>query len=98
VDVAFLRLTKGVKAAAKKRRCQWLKSKRARFKALKPRAGTCTKPVWLKAKGTRRWSFRLKRRLPKGRYVVYARAVNRAGVWDARFSPKRGNKRRFKVR
>ena len=31
------------------------------------------------AKGTTRWTWRLKKRLPPGYYVLYARAIDNAG-------------------
>jgi hypothetical protein len=33
----------------------------------------------LRAKGTTRWSFTLRHRLPKGSYVLTVRAIDRAG-------------------
>ena len=56
--------------------------KRCRFVAA---AGTltsarsCSKQVWLKAKGTTRWSLILKRRLPRGTYKIQVRARDAAG-------------------
>lgn len=41
-------------------------------------AAKCTH-VWLPAKGTRNWSFRLRHRLPHGKYLVSTRAVDAAG-------------------
>jgi hypothetical protein len=61
-----------------------LKGKRCRFVAKTGRvarkARSCRKPVWLKAKGTSRWTFSARRRLAKGRYRVYVRAVDAAGL------------------
>jgi hypothetical protein len=71
VDVAIRRV--------RGRRCLWLRDRRAHFKRTK-RVGRYCAPVWLKARGTRRWALRLRRRLPRGRYVVVARVVDRAGV------------------
>jgi hypothetical protein len=42
------------------------------------KAGKCTH-VWLRAKGTKAWSFRLPRHLPRGTYAVSTRAVDAAG-------------------
>ena len=42
-------------------------------------ARSCSKPVWLKAKGTTRWSLSLKRRLPRGTYTIQVRARDAAG-------------------
>lgn len=45
------------------------------------RLGAATKchNAWLSAKGTGRWSFHLKHRLPKGTYVVSTQAIDNAG-------------------
>jgi hypothetical protein len=59
--------------------------KRCRFVASRGRLGrvrTCSRPVWLKARGTTRWSFTVK--LPRGRYSVSARARDGAGNLTAR--------------
>ena len=71
----------GSRAAARKKRCSWLANKRARFRRrAADRRGRCSKPIWLRAKGTRRWALRLTRPLPQGRYTIYVRATNRAGI------------------
>ena len=46
-------------------------------------AGACNH-VWLKAKGTKTWSFRLPHNLPRGKYLVATRAVDAAGNIEAR--------------
>jgi hypothetical protein len=43
------------------------------------RSASCSKPKWLSASGTSSWSFRLPKRLAKGRYRVAVRAVDSAG-------------------
>jgi hypothetical protein len=43
------------------------------------KARKCTKPQFLRAKGTTRWSLTLKRKLPKGRYAILVRARDAAG-------------------
>jgi hypothetical protein len=43
------------------------------------RRTSCSKRHWLPVRGTTRWSFRLPKRLPKGRYVIRTRAVDFAG-------------------
>jgi uncharacterized delta-60 repeat protein len=57
------------------------------------------KPVlrWKKVKGKKKWSFKLKRELPPGRYVVYARAVDGLGLPEAKFSRKLRNRYGFRV-
>jgi hypothetical protein len=42
-------------------------------------ARSCTKPVWLKAKGTTRWSLSFKRPLPRATYTIQVRALDVAG-------------------
>jgi hypothetical protein len=43
------------------------------------RARNCLRGLPLLARGTSRWSLRLRARLPRGRYVLLARAVDTAG-------------------
>jgi hypothetical protein len=43
------------------------------------KARSCSKPVWLKAKGTTAWTFATKRRLPRGTYAIQVRARDAAG-------------------
>src|SRR5215217_2398602 len=58
------------------RKCRYL----AGTKKLSRRATSCARPTrWLKVKGTKRWSFRFSRRLPKGTYVIRTRATDFAG-------------------
>jgi hypothetical protein len=56
------------------KKCRFLSS----LKRFTP-ARSCRKPVFLTAKGTTRWSYALKTRLGKGRYLVMARATDTAG-------------------
>jgi len=89
VDVAVRRLDgKG------KRRCLWLRNRRARFKRTKKTRGRCDRPIWLKARGTRHWALRFRRHLPRGRYLAEARVTDVAGVTT---DPARA-RRRFRVR
>jgi hypothetical protein len=39
----------------------------------------CSKRRWLPVRGATRWSFRLPKKLPRGRYVIRTRAVDFAG-------------------
>jgi hypothetical protein len=87
------------KPASAARSCSWLSNRRARFR--KNRIGarrTCDEPVWLRASGVPRWSFRLSKRLPPGRYVLYARAVTRAGATEQSFTGGDRNRKAFTVR
>lgn len=81
------------------RGCQWLKNLDARFKRVKPGASRrCDRPIWLKAKGTVRWRFSLKRRLPRGEYTFLSRATDRAGIFEPSFTSRDRNRRKVKVR
>jgi hypothetical protein len=56
--------------------------KKCRFVAANGKLGKargCSKPVFLKAKGTTTWSLSLKRKLPRGSYTVLVRARDAAG-------------------
>ncbi|HKP90753.1 MAG TPA: beta-propeller fold lactonase family protein [Thermoleophilaceae bacterium] len=66
--------------------CLWL----TKGGALEP--GDCGRPVWLRAKGTAKWRLRLRKPLPKGRYVVRSRATDSAGHRERRFTSARGNR------
>jgi hypothetical protein len=57
----------------------------------------CRRPrSFLVAHGTTKWSFKLRARLKKGYYVVYARAIDNAGKQQVSFGTK--SRRPFRVR
>jgi hypothetical protein len=57
----------------------------------------CRRPhSFLVAKGTTKWGFRLRARLKRGYYVVYARAIDNAGHQQVSFGTK--SRRPFRVR
>lgn len=99
VQIALVKRARGgVKAkasAAARLRCFALSAKQ-RFKPTKAKRNQCPQ-VWLTAKGTSKWSFKLKGTLPPGKYVVYARAVDGKGSAEASFSRKLGNRYGFRV-
>jgi hypothetical protein len=64
---------------AGRRKCRFV----ARSGKLAP-ARSCAKPLWLKAKGTTRWSLSTKRRLPRGAYTIQLRARDVAGNRQAK--------------
>ena len=79
-------------------RCRWLAAS-GRLRSSGASAKTCAaRPVWIAARGTRRWSLTLRRALPPGRYVVQSRATIAAGFPEARFSRRDGNQRTLTVR
>jgi hypothetical protein len=45
---------------------------------------TACRQVWLAAKGSKEWTFRLRHKLPRGTYVVGTRAVDSAGNVEVR--------------
>lgn len=56
------------------KKCQWLRPK----KGFGP-VGSCTRKVYVRAKGTSKWTFRLRRSLKRGTYVVVPRAFDAVG-------------------
>ena len=93
VEIAVLRRT------GRRGRCLWLANRRGRFRARAPiTEGECDRGLWLRAEGTASWRFTLARRWPKGRYTLYSRAVNRAGVRETGFSRREKNLVNFTVR
>ena len=109
VEIAIVRLEGRARAVQRGRRprtrCSWLASPRARFRQTRPTRNRCTRPVWLRAqlsrpdrRGRVRWSYRLRRGLPDGSYVLYARATTNSGAQQTQFSARLGNRRAFRVR
>jgi hypothetical protein len=84
VEVAVARLSG-------KGRCRFFRSG-AKFS----RARSCAKPIYLTARGTVRWRLTLRGRLPRGRYVARARAVDLAGNLEP--ASKARNQVTFRVR
>jgi uncharacterized delta-60 repeat protein len=99
VQIALVKLATGGARAARRAApvCFQLKDARAHFRRVRVRRGGGCPQRWLPAAGTAKWSFRLKRRLPPGRYVVYARAVDARGLAEADFSRREGNRYAFRV-
>jgi uncharacterized delta-60 repeat protein len=63
------------KLLKKKRRCLWLSSNKAKFKKIKAVQKKCATPRWLTANGTTAWTYKLKRKLPKGSYRLSVRST-----------------------
>jgi hypothetical protein len=76
------------------KQCRWLTGTSGRMSALR----SCSRPVWLRARGTSTWSYALRRALPSGSYVLRSRAVIRAGFPEASWSSGDRNRRSFRVR
>jgi uncharacterized delta-60 repeat protein len=79
------------------RRCLVLKNRKLRFERVREESRNKCPQRWLTAKGTAKWSFKLKGALPPGRYVVYARATDGKGEAETSFSRKLGNRYAFNV-
>jgi hypothetical protein len=90
VQVALVRLPD---AAGQK--CRWLRSRRGKFRSKDPSLGRCIRPIWLTAKGTRPWVYRLRKSLPKGAYVLYARAFDSKGGPQVEFDER--NRQEFSL-
>ncbi len=99
VQIALVKLVRGgAKASARGAlSCLVLKNRGSRFRQVRVKRANRCPQRWLAAKGKAKWSFRLKRSLPAGRYVVYARAVDARGLAGATFSRKLGNRYAFRV-
>jgi hypothetical protein len=112
VEVAILREKDSAQAAAgasgkrAAQSCHWLAGASGRFRstpAIKlPRKKTLlcvpTSTVWLRAKGKARWSLKFRKRLPAGKYVLYVRTVNRAGVSNATFGARKHTRLEVTIR
>jgi hypothetical protein len=80
-----------VAGMTKHQRCAFLTPERrlTRFRS-------CCKPVLLRARGSKKWSFSLKpRRLPRGNYRIVVRAIDVAGHKER---PQGRNIERFRIR
>jgi uncharacterized delta-60 repeat protein len=53
-------------------RCLWLRNHRGAFKNVKATHKSCSRPLYRAATGTATWSYKLRRSLDKGKYVLYA--------------------------
>jgi uncharacterized delta-60 repeat protein len=64
------------------------------------KAGTSaavTPKKWRAAKGSGKWTLKLKHLLAPGRYVVFSRAIDDRGLAEAGFGRRLGNRRAFRV-
>lgn len=87
VEIALQRVDS--KLLKKKKRCLWLSSNKAKFKKVKAVKKKCSAPKWLKATGTTAWSYKLKKKLAKGSYVLSVRATAADGVVQAKPTTKK---------
>jgi hypothetical protein len=96
VQVGMVQLVDGARAAAAG--CRSLASPRGRFTRMPLENGRCTKVRWLRAQGTRRWRFKLRKTLPRGRYVIYSRALDKSGVPEQSFTARDRNRQVIRLR
>lgn len=89
VEIALLREIKG--------KCYWLKSSKVKYRKSRKGSNPCSKSTWLKASGTTNWSFKFKRKLPRGTYRAYARVTLADGSVHEAFTSGK-NAIKFKVR
>jgi len=97
VEIAVRRIDS---KSLKRKRCVWLRNNRAKFKKNRSTSKKrCTTQVWLRAKGTSKWSFSLKRKkyLPKGSYKIYSRVTLTDGTRQTTFTTKAGNLKKLKL-
>jgi CSLREA domain-containing protein len=99
VEIAVLSTSGGARATAKRvKRCLNLQGN-GRLKRKKAgKGGRCGPTNFLRAKRTTKWSYKLKHRLKRGNYVIYARAVDKAGGKETKFSKADRNRLAFKLR
>jgi DNA-binding beta-propeller fold protein YncE len=64
--------------------CRWWSDARKRLVSR-----SCARPLFFSALGRERWTYRLARALPAGRYQLRARATDSEGNREARFQPGR---------
>jgi dipeptidyl aminopeptidase/acylaminoacyl peptidase len=78
-------------------RCKALNA-RARWLTYRPAGRSCGPQFLLAARGTTKWSLRLRRHLPAGRYAITSRATDGAGQRETGFSTALGNRRNVRAR
>lgn len=92
VEVAILK-----SGPRKSKKCLWLKSNKAKFRSVRKTKAGCKRQVWLRASGTAKWSLKLKKSLPVGKYTIYARATPTGGTPEAKFNRSLRNLRTVKL-
>ena len=92
-DKGVKKVEVGILQLGKKGKCKVMK-KGGKFVAQK---GKCSEPsTFVAATGTTAWSLKIKKALPKGKYILFARATDTAGQTQGGFGP--GNKKAFTVK
>jgi hypothetical protein len=95
VDIALLRVLRGRRGVA---RCQRL-TRSGQLAPLPPRAGACRPLKFIRAATARgRWVHRLRKRLPAGRYLLYARGLDAEHHADSHLTARDRNRVEFRLR
>ncbi len=67
------------KLLKRKKRCLQLSNSKSNFARTKATNRKCLPSRWLTVEGTTRWSYKLRKTLPAGKYTLYLRATGAAG-------------------
>ena len=79
--------------------CVWLSSVAGDLRTKDAGAGgKCDEKVWVPVRGTKAWRIELRKKLPKGRYTLFSRAVLANGVPEGKFGAGDHNQVKFRVR
>lgn len=95
VEIALRKIDK---RALKRKRCLWLKSNKAKFVKTKAKGKKCLTPRFIAAAGTESWTYKLRRKLAKGKYKLYVRTTLTNGAAHTTFTRSQGNLKSFSVR
>ncbi len=94
VEIAVRRVDR---AALKRGKCLWLRGAKGAFIKMKAIRKKCAKRKFLTASGTDKWTYRLKKKLAKGKYELYVRVTLTTGETQTSFSKSAGNLMPFKI-
>lgn len=94
VEIALRRIDR---RALNKKRCLWLRNAKAKFIKTRAAGKRCKTPHFMRARGTESWSYKFRRKLPKGRYELSVRATLNNGTTQTEFKVANGNFRAFTV-
>lgn len=62
--------------------CNWLSRPSGDFRRRAKQKGKCLRPIFMRARGTKSWKFKLGKRLAPGRYRIFVRATTRKGAFN----------------
>lgn len=96
VEVSLMRV---VNKRKRERVCRSWSPTRGKYVINGARTGSCRRPLWYAASGTNTFSFLMfGRMIQRGRYIARVRAIDNAGNVETRFSPRKRNVMRFRIR